>query len=507
MSSDVNRRFKLAFYGSQVSYDELTNNINAIRSSLAVSGHKLSTMDIISKAVEKFLSSDKPSTQTSSTVRCSKDTADEKITFTTQSAIENLTRLTSDHRALCPYPVKLTFRRQTGCVTEYNVECDHCKFCCAWLSSPILPDGKELVNLRLTHAYISSGMLPSHFERFCDVASLGQIPQNQMTERVKQYAKCVENERILSCANAIHEEIGISSTDGIDIVTDARHSTRRNSKYSDIVCIGYNSHKVLDHILVRRDDDPCSQRHEMFGTKKLYDNFDAQNVTVRRHAHDRNASVNKFVREKRSATTNQNDTWHVSVSIEKEMKKVSAGAKCREGKTWSVQLADKVQPIKTHVNYAMRNCNGDVQTLRASLDNVVKHYMNIHTNCSKTSRCQKDSNYMPSRILLTDSVAIRLLTDVIKACDVYKHAENYVHHMDTFFVESFNNTINMFQDKRIGAFGDIQYAMRSNLAVCHWNENVKTSTGQKNRLTYTYRENIWAKLIDNIFSNNIWRPF
>ena len=48
-----------------------------------------------------------------------------------------------------------------------------------------------------------------------------------MTERVKQYAKFVENERILSCANAIHEEIGISSTDGIDIVTDARHSTRR----------------------------------------------------------------------------------------------------------------------------------------------------------------------------------------------------------------------------------------------------------------------------------------
>ena len=88
-----------------------------------------------------------------------------------------------------------------------------------------------------------------------------------MTERVKQYAKCVENERILSCANAIHKEIGLSSTDGIDIVTDARHSTRRNSKYSYIVCIGYNSHKVLDHILVRRDDDPCSQRHEMFGTK------------------------------------------------------------------------------------------------------------------------------------------------------------------------------------------------------------------------------------------------
>ena len=109
-------------------------------------------------------------------------------------------------------------------------------------------------------------------------------------------------------------------------MTDARHSTRRKSKYHDSVCIRYQSHKVLDHIVVRREDDSCLQRHEMVGTKKLYENLDAKIVSVRRHGHDRNASVNKFIREKRTTTTNQNDTRHVSVSIEKEMKKNSSGA-------------------------------------------------------------------------------------------------------------------------------------------------------------------------------------
>ena len=58
----------------------------------------------------------------------------------------------------------------------------------------------------------------------------------------------------------------------------------------------------------------------MFALKDMrcLENFD-QNVKVRSHGHDRNASVNKFIREDRHATVNQNDTWHISVFIEKEM--------------------------------------------------------------------------------------------------------------------------------------------------------------------------------------------
>jgi hypothetical protein len=47
---------------------------------------------------------------------------------------------------------------------------------------------------------------------------------------------------------------------------------------------------------------------------------------------------------------------------------------------------------------------------------------------------------------------------------------DYVLAKDTFYVESFDNGINIFQDKRI-SFSDEQYKFRSNLAVLHWNEN------------------------------------
>lgn len=155
----------------------------------------------------------------------------------------------------------------------------------------------------------------------------------------------------------------------------------------------------------------------------------------------------------------------------------------------------------------MRNCNGDPQELKANLDNIVDHYRNDHVKCKETSRCKRDKNYIPSREILSDSVAIRLLKETIRTCDVYKHAENYVHHIDTFFVESFNNTINIFQDKRISTFGDTHYKLRSNLAICHWNENVKKSNDEKSKTLFTYRENIWKKWINSVYVCQVWRPF
>ena len=89
-------------------------------------------------------------------------------------------------------------------------------------------------------------------------------------------------ERKSSCASALRDEINLSSNDGNDNITDARHSARKNSKFTDVVCIGYTSHKVEDHVVVSREDDSCPQRHELIGTKKLYENFEAKNVQVRR---------------------------------------------------------------------------------------------------------------------------------------------------------------------------------------------------------------------------------
>jgi hypothetical protein len=42
--------------------------------------------------------------------------------------------------------------------------------------------------------------------------------------------------------------------------------------------------------------------------------------------------------------------------------------------------------------------------------------------------------------------------NAILSSNIYKHPEDYIYGRDTFYVESFNNVINVYQNKRI-AFG------------------------------------------------------
>ena len=43
--------------------------------------------------------------------------------------------------------------------------------------------------------------------------------------------------------------------------------------------------------------------------------------------------------------------------------------------------------------------------------------------------------------------------------------------MDTFYVESFNNAVLQYHDKRIN-FSDSTYLFRTQLGIIDWNENV-----------------------------------
>ena len=81
---------------------------------------------------------------------------------------------------------------------------------------------------------------------------------------VDVYSEVIASERQLSCTNTINEEVPASeSLEGIDIITDARHSSRWNSKFIDDVYIGYKAHQVIGHENVSRDDDNYVQRHEL----------------------------------------------------------------------------------------------------------------------------------------------------------------------------------------------------------------------------------------------------
>ena len=132
---------------------------------------------------------------------------------------------------------------------------------------------------------------------------------------------------------------------------------------------------------------------------------------------------------------------------------------------------DKVEPVATHFHWAIRICEKDPQKLRSQLSNVVSHYKDDQSSCHATSRCQRDPNYEPSRQVITNPKAEKMLESVIHSSAIFKSLDDFVLARDTSYVESFNNVINIFQDKRI-SFTDQQYNARSQLAVLHWNENL-----------------------------------
>lgn len=508
------QRFNMNLFGHKSEYEQFRSDLKCIDLALRrKKNDKPNTLDVLNIIVTKYkesLLSEENShpAPVDDHNECTLQSYDENLVITTQTALQNFSDISYRHSGTCDFRLTLKATNSIDYGKQFIVTCDQCQFKSVWKSSLELSNGKNLVTLRMFHGYITSGMLPSQMDRFISTIGLQTLGSRTTKAYLKFTSDHISEERRSSCDIALTEELQLNGPDNsIDLVTDARHSTRRNSKFTDVACLGYNTKQVIHHEIVSRADDPCAQRHELLGTKRIYAHLETKQINVRRHGHDRNTSVSKYIRENQQRTVNQYDTWHASVSLEKQLKQISSGAKCREGKTWSIQLSDKVGPVKTHMQYAMRNCNGDQSILRTKMECIVKHYQNDHTDCSPESRCKIDPNYIPSRQILTSPVAVELLLSCVRKCYVYKDAQNYIYHMDTSSVESFNNSLNVFHDKRIGTFSALHYTIRSNLAICQWNETVQVKNNTRLRCTLQFKSNIWARYKQALFSHLIWRPF
>jgi hypothetical protein len=164
----------------------------------------------------------------------------------------------------------------------------------------------------------------------------------------------------------------------------------------------------------------------------------------------------------------------------------------------------------------MKNCDKDPARLRSSIDNIINHYQSKHTDCHSTSRCKTDTLYEPTKFKITDSNAEQLLRRHLHSLPVYKAAESYCRCKDTHYVESFNNALLQYHDKRV-CFSSGAYNMRIHLAVMDWNENVdRPSTSVQHiddvtaprrqqgkpvlkRKTYNFRERLWFRWIRSFY--------
>lgn len=127
-------------------------------------------------------------------------------------------------------------------------------------TSPNLPNGKYLINQRINHAFLCSGMLTSHYSRFCSSEWLGVLSKENRTS----FKTFVQQEYEDYKSIALLEKIGMyEDLDGIDIITHVRHGWRKNTKDTSIIAVETRTHKILNCVHIATADDPVTQRHEM----------------------------------------------------------------------------------------------------------------------------------------------------------------------------------------------------------------------------------------------------
>jgi hypothetical protein len=287
------------------------------------------------------------------------------------------------------------------------------------------------------------------------------------------------------------------------------------------MALGQLTHRVVDYQHVTKLDDNCSQRHEMVGCCKMYDKFQDRGTKIANHIHDRNVSINKLVKTKIN-TRNSNEKWHAAKGITTQIKKITIGKQTNIGKTWHPQLVGKGALLRNHAYWAMDQCNGSAAELRRLIDICLTHFQDNHTHCVPASVCQEEG-YVPTYNIIRDPAALNMITKFVHSMVIYKNAEDYVLACSTYYVESFNNTCLIYQDKRIH-YGNTMYKLRIQLAILDWNEHVdrpftsrsqsmrpdhpRNQLGKKayTRKSYRFVRTIWEMLVAVIQSVDVDVP-
>ena len=225
-------------------------------------------------------------------------TSKQQLFVCAETSVDKLTQRIQQHSCQCQRPLQRTQLQMLGHVAMVTLQCDN-GHKLLWPTSSYLGT-KYLANSRMAHGYFISGILPNQYLRVAEAAGIGKLSDVYLSEFFENYKECVKTLADESCVDALYEEIvAYPEMDGINILTDTRHGTRRNSKYTDVVCTGAESHKVLRIKTITRADEPCAQKHELLGTNKIYDYLENQeggSVSVRVLCHDRNMSVQSWVR-------------------------------------------------------------------------------------------------------------------------------------------------------------------------------------------------------------------
>ena len=113
------------------------------------------------------------------------------------------------HGQNCAGNLKMKNIHQRGHVLSTKFQCEEkeCKHIFLWSSSPYLPNNDYLINNRVNHSFLCSGMLPSHYTRFVDGAGIGKISKQNRQKYFNDAKKHIQKEYEDSIYKATLEEV------------------------------------------------------------------------------------------------------------------------------------------------------------------------------------------------------------------------------------------------------------------------------------------------------------
>lgn len=123
---------------------------------------------------------------------------------------------------------------------------------------------------------------------------------------------------------------------------------------------------------------------------------------------------------------------------------IFSGLCYKEGKIWFEEFYDKLEFVVIYFYWVIKYCEGDGNMLRVLFDNIVEYYKNNYKWCDLFFRCRVDLNYEFLCVVIENFVVEKLLRGVIVNFIIYKYFDDFKFGWDIYFVESFNNILNIY---------------------------------------------------------------
>jgi hypothetical protein len=175
--------FKLEFRGDETVKETIVSNLRLVKSHLGVTSTDTDALTaIINFWISKHV--EPPPEASNHTMPAqtigAEDAQTENLIITTTTGLQNIIKTAEWHGKACKglLTIPKSAAKTMGIMSIYQLECSNKLFCRlenhqrTWTSSPYLSNGKALTNLRVAHAYYSSGLLPSNFQRFFESAKI-----------------------------------------------------------------------------------------------------------------------------------------------------------------------------------------------------------------------------------------------------------------------------------------------------------------------------------------------